>query len=346
MIRGSPAIMPRLIVVAGLQTLIEDLGSSNGTFLNSADQPGKRVAPLAETDTVYFGSLAVPAARLLAGRKALEPLARDPVAAAAPTEPRPDPAAAQRAIASVQSDRWILPVLAQAPIFGVLTVLIFGPQAGAVVSEANWESVSQGIASTVFALVLAAIWLGGSIAVGEFAGRGLPWPRLARVDAATSFASFGSRLAVLVSICGAGCALLLAIVHLGSGLRGPWLPIWGMLFVASVVGLLFGLMVAALNPDWQTIAAILLLSFVSMIALGGRLWPLPEMSLPLRLAAAAMPSRWAFEGCFCSSLPIIHRRRFPQQRSPPTVVISRRTFSPLIPSRWAPRPMRWPWHRC
>jgi hypothetical protein len=30
--------------------------------------------------------------------------------------------------------------------------------------------------------------------------------------------------------------------------------------------------------------------------LGGRLRPVPELGLPLRLAAGAMPSRWAFEG--------------------------------------------------
>ena len=57
----------RLMIVGGSDALIEDLGSSNGTFLNSAEQRVTRLTPLSKSDTVYFGSLAVPAARLLAG---------------------------------------------------------------------------------------------------------------------------------------------------------------------------------------------------------------------------------------------------------------------------------------
>ncbi len=54
----------RVIVVGGLAT-IEDLGSTNGT---SVGVPGRAVAraALAGSDTVYFGSFAVPASRLLA----------------------------------------------------------------------------------------------------------------------------------------------------------------------------------------------------------------------------------------------------------------------------------------
>ena len=63
----------RLMIVAGSETLIEDVGSSNGTFLNSAENRVTRLTPLTGSDTVYFGSLAVPAARLLAGR--IEPVA-------------------------------------------------------------------------------------------------------------------------------------------------------------------------------------------------------------------------------------------------------------------------------
>jgi hypothetical protein len=66
--------------------------------------------------------------------------------------------------------------------------------------------------------------------------------------------------------------------------------------LASLVGLFLGLVVNSLSRNWTATPLVLLLCFAPMIALGGRLWPLPELSLPLRLAAAAMPSRWAFEG--------------------------------------------------
>ena len=55
-----------LIVVEGAETLIEDLGSSNGTFINSPDRRVTCPVPLLKSDTVYFGTFEIPAARLLA----------------------------------------------------------------------------------------------------------------------------------------------------------------------------------------------------------------------------------------------------------------------------------------
>src|SRR5262245_58889600 len=53
------------LIVSGSRMMIEDAGSSNGTFLNSPDQRVTRAVPLTASDTVYFGSLSVPAARFL-----------------------------------------------------------------------------------------------------------------------------------------------------------------------------------------------------------------------------------------------------------------------------------------
>jgi len=290
----------RLIVVVDSETLIEDLGSSNGTFLNSADRRVTRPTRLTETDTLFFGTLAVPATRLLARLKELETVAPEP--SPSTSEPRPEPTAARPAIASLEGNRWILAVLAQAPIFAVLIVLIAGRQAAAPVTTAGWPSVGQGIASVTFALALAAIWLGCSIAVGERAAGRSPG-RNVGVDSARSFVSFGSRLAILVPVCAVGCALLLAIVYWGSGLKGPRLAMWGVLLLASLVGLFFGLVVSSLIPNWTTAAAVLLVCFVPMIALGGWLWPLSGKSPPIRMLAAAMPSRWAFEGLLLLEFP-------------------------------------------
>jgi hypothetical protein len=192
--------------------------------------------------------------------------------------------------------------LAQAPILAVLIVLLFGNEAAAAINQTSWPSVVQGVASTALALALASIWLGCSIAVGGISGRGLP-PAPAGEGAAGFLTALSGRLAVLASICGAGCALLLGIVRLGSGLASPWLAAWSLLFLASLVGLLFGYMVAAFAPTWRAAAVILLLCFVPLTALAGRLSRLREMNLPLRAAAAAMPSRWAFEGLLLLESP-------------------------------------------
>ena len=53
----------RLMIVGGSEALIEDLGSSNGTFLNSAEMRVTRLTSLLSSDTVYFGSLSVPASQ-------------------------------------------------------------------------------------------------------------------------------------------------------------------------------------------------------------------------------------------------------------------------------------------
>ena len=53
------------ITITARQTVIEDLGSTNGTALNAPDKKLRR-ALLRETDIVYFGSHAIPAGQLLA----------------------------------------------------------------------------------------------------------------------------------------------------------------------------------------------------------------------------------------------------------------------------------------
>ena len=135
-----------------------------------------------------------------------------------------------------------------------LIVAISGRQAAAAVTEANRESVTQAIAATTFALAVAAVWLGCSLAVAELAGGA--WPVHRREDTLESFfIALGSRLAVLVATCALGCTLLLAVVYWGAGLKGPWLPMWGVLMIASAVCLLVGLLISTVVKNWQSARA-------------------------------------------------------------------------------------------
>ncbi len=81
--------------------------------------------------------------------------------------------------------------------------------------------------------------------------------------------------------------MLLAIVHWGSGLEGPWLAMFGVLFLTAAVGVALGLVVFSLFRTPRTAIAVLIGAFLVMIVLGRWTGTLP---------AAAMPSRWAFEG--------------------------------------------------
>ncbi len=256
------------LIVSGSRTLIEDAGSSNGTFVNSPDQRLTRAVPLTATDTVYFGSLAVPAARLLPSRPALveavltPPPLPEPAAPAAPERATEHPAAVTAAITP-----WTILVLAQAPVMAILIVLAFGR-----------PSAAAEVASTTFALALSAVWLGGSLAVwASLAGQ----PSSGRSDAlkARILASPGLRFAILAALCAIQCALLLAVVYLGSGLRGSWPSMFGVLILASAVGLSLGWAVFALVLSPRMAVPVLMVSFLAMIALGGRIWPLPASSL-------------------------------------------------------------------
>jgi pSer/pThr/pTyr-binding forkhead associated (FHA) protein len=281
----------RLIMVDGGRTMIEDVGSSNGTFLNSAERRVTGPKLVTETDTLYFGTMAVAAARLLAGQNALAASASVPHSQASGPSPGHAAILTLPATASLAGNRRTAAALTQVPIIAILIVLVFGRQAAATVTASSRASIEHALASTTFALALAAVWFGCSLAVGEVAAG-----RLSRRQSGDvlpkALVSFGSRL---VARCCLGCAALLALVYWGSGLKGPWPAMWGMLVMASLVGLLLGYIATAFVPKAGR-KVFLLACFSLMLALGGRIWPVHQMSSPFRLAAAAMPTRWALEG--------------------------------------------------
>jgi pSer/pThr/pTyr-binding forkhead associated (FHA) protein len=254
------------LIVTGDQALIEDLGSSNGTFVNSPDRRVTQPIPLTATDVVYFGSLAIPAAQLLAARPETEQ------AAVPPPRPVPELAPVPPSNASFSDGRWAILLLAQAPLLAILIVLISGRQA----------------AVTTFAMAISSIWLSGSLAV---------WASVSGRHGGGSIASRlldspGARLVTLVVLGITQCAVLLAIVHAGSGLRGDWPAMFGVLVMASATGLLLGLLAFSRIQTPAMAVGVLLLGFVPMVAFGGWIRPLAE----IRPIAALMPSRWAFEG--------------------------------------------------
>ncbi len=281
------------LLISGARTPIEDLGSSNGTFINSPDQRVTQAVPLTESDTVYFGSLVVPAAQILPARAVPERVApAPPPIAVAETSPEPITVPPPAAPATVTP--WTIAVLAQAPVLAVLILLVCGRQAATPLTAASRPVVADGIASTAYALALAAIWLGGSLAVwAALAGRAQPgW---APTLEAGILASPGSRLAVLGVLCVAECAVLLAIVHPGSGLKGPWIPMFGVLLLTASVALALGLVTFSLVRAPRIAVVVLMAAFVAMIVLGGRFRTLTATG-PGATVAALMPSRWAFEG--------------------------------------------------
>ncbi len=202
----------------------------------------------------------------------------------------------------ILANRWLLAGLVQAPILAFLIVAISGRQAAAAVTETNGASVAQSLTATIFATAVAAGWLGCSFAVAELASRA--WPgRRPEASVEAILISLGSRLAVLLSACALGCALLLAVVYYGAGLKGPWLPMWAAMVIASAVCLMLGLLLSTVVKGWQGVAPALLGCFVVLTALGGWFWPLARSGPPVNWAMNAVPTRWAFEGLLLLESP-------------------------------------------
>ncbi len=274
----------RLILVAGSETLIEDLGSSNGTFLNSPDHRVIGAVPLKKTDIVCFGTFTVPAARLMSSVVIPEPAAQTPRAASLPTPPVSGAATGANLCAANGRSR------CGQPLVGCLAGQNLGTRGSSRFDfrpEHRLDDLRPGFTSDMARLFRGCLGIGGRTIAADGRGR--------RLDQAVA-CSIARGCWCSLHFAPWACALVLAIVYWWCGLRGPWLAMWGLMVMASSVALLFGLIVAAVSRAWITTSLVLLLSFLLMLALGGWLWPAPAPSLTIRFAMSAMPSRWAFEG--------------------------------------------------
>ncbi len=186
-------------------------------------------------------------------------------------------------------------LMAQAPIIAVLVVLVFSGQTTEDVTPENWHLVANATSITVFLLALAALWFGCSNSAREIVGEWAIYHRERMVN--LKIPSFvGSKCLVLGGVCFIQCAVLLSIVHWGTGLQGPWLAMFIMLLLTSLVGLGIGLTISSLARTSEVAIGLLPLILLPMVILAGILQPVHKMSAPVRLLAQVLPSRWAFEG--------------------------------------------------
>jgi ABC-type multidrug transport system ATPase subunit/ABC-type multidrug transport system permease subunit len=203
----------------------------------------------------------------------------------------------RRMLAIKAQDVWnTLILLIQAPIIAILVVLVFGKQATAeITSPRTFEDVARGVASTTFVLGLAAIWFGCSNAVREIVGEWSVYQRERMVNLGL-VPYLLSKFTVHGLLCLFQCLVLLVIVRWGIDLRGPFWPMFGVLALASMVGVAVGLTVSAVAKTSEAAIALLPIIILPMLLLGGALQPLHKLKTPLPHVAALFPSRWAFEG--------------------------------------------------
>jgi ABC-type multidrug transport system ATPase subunit len=193
-------------------------------------------------------------------------------------------------------------LLVQAPVIALLLVLVFGKQVSEEVTDTNWPDVAKGLGTTLFLLTLAALWFGSSNAVREIVGEWAIYRRERMVNLKL-FPYVASKFALLGGLCVIQCAILLGIVGWGCKLEGPWLNLFGMLLLVSLIGVGVGLTLSALAKTSEVAIALLPIVLLTMVVLGGALQPLPDMLKATRLACTAIPTRWAFEGMLLLETP-------------------------------------------
>jgi pSer/pThr/pTyr-binding forkhead associated (FHA) protein len=276
---------------------IEDLGSSNGTFVNG--QLIARATVVTEGDRIGLGGF-------------VARLAVDPGVIPAPVKLEPAPVVPEE-IPSAPLDRRLPPraaraagravfALAHATLLAGLIVLAFGPGAGAPVTPASWPIVASNVAWMSFALGLTALWLGAANGVRGF-------DRTEWETGIPGSPDLASKLIGLGALGLGQCALLLAIVGWGTALHGPWLTRLGLLAMAMAVGLALGLVVSALARS-RAVALASLVAIVLAVAATGAPW--------LEPVAPVSPARWAFEGLLLleSAQRPTWRSETPEAKSP------------------------------
>jgi pSer/pThr/pTyr-binding forkhead associated (FHA) protein len=255
------------------QVWIEDLGSANGTFVN-----GRRIdrrTAVKSGDAINLGTHSLV---LAVAERAFEP---GPMPARVATRAaRPSPALLLAAL------------IGQAPIAALLIVGALTATTPALTPKGATVA-PRATAAVLFWLGLAAIWFGLSDALVEnrIDRRRPPFAWVSAVAGAP-----GARWLVVGMLVIVQCGLAWVIVTLVAGLRGPALAELALLILSAAVGLALGLLLGALAPRPAVAWGFAAVAVLALGVFGGGAWRLARMPPIARVAAAAAPSRWAFEG--------------------------------------------------
>ncbi|MGC8641247.1 MAG: FHA domain-containing protein [Isosphaeraceae bacterium] len=263
---------------SGGQFLIEDLGSSNGTYVNGDRIVGPVVVN--HGDRIALGS-----AVFVLDTNSWKPEPED-LGAGQSAAPLPEPAAPsagqmisvksveQPETSGILSHPWRLAGLfLQSPLLSLLIAGLLGNHSPAPV---------------LFSVALAVIWFGLTNALLS----GLMDQRVLRAELPDAGApELLSRLVVLAGLCGLQCLVSWGIVASIAALQAPAGPALGFLVLAATVGMALGLVGIALAPRANLAGVLLLAPVLLLLLLGG--WP---SLLRLPVVPALSPSRWAFEG--------------------------------------------------
>jgi ABC-type multidrug transport system permease subunit/Skp family chaperone for outer membrane proteins len=263
-------------------------------------------------------------------------------AARAGAAPRPKPRPVERlsqfftlvkrGLAVKAADRWNTAVVfLQAPLVGLLIAAVFSKVLRSAPTGDSWPHAGVSMATMMFVTALAAIWFGCSATAREIVAE---WPiyRRERMVGLSILSYLGSKTAILLGIAAVQATLLLGIVAWACGVQSPWWHLALVLYAAGLAGGALGLVVSATLRTSEAATAILPVLLMPMIVLGGVLVPLSDLPRLTQPLAAAMPSRWAFEGMVVPEAVARPRLKLPRAPGP------LQPAAPAPPAHEAPAP--------
>lgn len=229
-------------------------------------------------------------------------------------------------------------LLVQAPIIALLIVFVFGEKVSggfaADASPTDWLSFRTATATTIFLMAISAIWFGCSNSAREIVGEWAIYHRERMVNLKIP-SYIASKFTVLGSLCLLQCGILLGIVSWGCKLKGDFVPLFCVLYLASLVGLGFGLTISAFVRTSEAAIGLVPLILIPMVIAGGMMKPVHEMNKGMQVFAHSMASRWAFEGMLLEELR--HRSEWKPEVPPGAEKISEdiaESYFPKDDERW------------
>lgn len=187
-------------------------------------------------------------------------------------------------------DKWNTAILlAQAPIIASLLALVFGKMA----SDERYPMLGKTF-TTIFLLIVSAIWLGCSNAAREIVGEWAVYHRERMVNLKIP-SYIASKFTVLGGLCVIQCLIMLTIVYNGCHLKGSFVAMFGVLILASLVALALGLITSAMARTSEVAIALVPVLLLPMMFLGGMIQPVHDMMDVARPITSVIPARWAFE---------------------------------------------------
>ena len=187
-------------------------------------------------------------------------------------------------------------MIVQAPIFAGLLALVFGnlaDHAQAFSDLGEWRQYISEIGSIHFLMVVSAVWFGCNNSARDIVGEWTVYRR-ERMTSLTIPSYIVSKFTVLAGFSAVQCAILLGLVTALCRLDSPLPETYGILLLSSLVGVAMGLCISALSKTTASAIAALPIVILPLIVLGGGIQPLHRLDW-MRYAAAAAPTRWAFE---------------------------------------------------